>query len=77
MRRISLASAGWRARDRQQQVDHQQHNPDVNGRIGEVEDKKVAPEGMQIKVINDSAMNNAVDRVAEGAADDQSESDGR
>ncbi len=37
----------------------------------------MAPEGMQIKVINDSAMNNAVDRVAEGAADDQSESDGR
>ena len=77
MRRISLASAGWRARDRQQQVDHQQHNPDVNGRIGEVEYKKVAAEGMQIKIINDGAMNNAVDRIAEGAADDQSEPDGR
>ena len=77
MRRISLASAGWRARDRQQQVDHQQHNPDVNGRIGEVEYKKVAAEGMQIKIVNDGAMNNAVDRIAEGAADDQSEPDGR
>ena len=32
---------------------------------------------MQIKIINDGAMNNAVDRIAEGAADDQSEPDGR
>src|ERR1700733_13761648 len=72
MRRIPLASAVWRARDRQK-IDNQQYNADVYRRIGEIEDKKVAAKGVQIEIINDSAMNNAVNRVANGAPNDQSE----
>src|SRR5271156_6887267 len=75
MRRIPLASAVRRARDGQKS-DNQQYNADVYRRIGEVEDKKVAAKGVQIEIINDSAMNNAVNRVAKGAPDDQSEPGG-
>jgi hypothetical protein len=72
MRRTPLISAIWRVGGKQK-IDNQQHNADVNGRIGDIKNKEVTAKRMQIEIINDGAVNNPVDRIAKGAPDDQSE----
>ena len=71
MRRTPL-TAIWRVGGKQK-IDYQQHDADVNCRIGDIKNKEVTAKRMQIEIINDGAMNNPVDRIAKGAADDQSE----
>jgi hypothetical protein len=75
MRRTPVVSAVWCARDRQQ-VENQQHDPDIYGRVGDIKDKIVTAKRMKIEIINDGAMNNAINRVAQGSANNQSEADG-
>ena len=70
MGRIPLVSAVRRAGNRQQ-IQNQQCHADIYRCVSKVKHKKVAAKGMQVEVINDGAMNNAVDSIAEGPADDQ------
>ena len=71
----SLGFDFWRARN-EQQVENQQHDPDVNGRVSEIEDEEVTPKGMQIEIVNHRSMRKAINRIAERAADYQSKADG-
>ena len=75
MGRISLASAGWGARDRQQQVEDQQRDAEIDRRVGEVEDEEVAAEGVQVEKVDDRAVDQAIVAVADRAADDQAEAE--
>ena len=76
MRRIPLVSAVWRARNGQK-IDNQQRDADVDRRIGEIEDEKMPAKGVKIEKVHDGAMNNAVERVAERAADDRPSAGGQ
>ena len=55
----------------QQTVQQQQRDADVDGGVGEVEHEEVPPERVQIEEIDDCAERQAVDGVAERAADDR------
>ena len=70
LRRTSLISAAWRARNRQK-IEYQKHNPNVYRCVGDVEDEKMSPKSVKIEIINDGAMSNPVNGVAESAANDQ------
>ena len=70
LRRTSLISAAWRARNRQK-IEYQKHNPNVYCCVGDVEDEKMSPKSVKIEIINDGAMSNPVNGVAESAANDQ------
>jgi hypothetical protein len=57
-------------------VQDQQRNADVDRRIGEIEDEEVPIEQVQVEIIDDRAMRQSVERVAERAADDRPEAAG-
>src|SRR5215469_14008569 len=70
----------WRALDRcgpTPEVDHQQENADADGAIGQVEDSECEADlpDAEEQEIGDVAQAEAVNQVAEGAAQDQPEAD--
>jgi hypothetical protein len=67
---LTLSRAGS-----QQQIENQERDPDVYGCISDIEDEKVPSKGVQIKIIDDGAVRNPINCIAESAADNQSEAD--
>jgi hypothetical protein len=65
-----LTSTFRRARD-EEQVENQQRHPDIDRCVSDIKDEEVTPESMQIEIIDDGSMRNAINRIAEGAADNQ------
>jgi hypothetical protein len=75
MRRTPVVLPIGRAPD-WRQAENQQRDPDVDGCVSDIEDEKMTAQRMQIEIVDDSAVRNAIDRIAEGAADNQSKADG-
>lgn len=61
--RICVVSAAWLTRDGQE-VEYQQRDPDIDGRVGDIKDEKVTAKGMQIEIVNDRSMRKAINGVA-------------
>ena len=67
---------GSSGRAERKQVENQQRDPEIDRRVGDIEDEEVTAERVQVEIVDHRPVHKAVDRVAERAADDQSKADG-